>query len=180
MKKICVFCGSRSGNDSAYERSAVQLGEMLVAQGITLVYGGAKSGLMGTLADTMLAGGGEVIGVMPQLLVDQEILHRGLSQLEVVDSMQARKQRMFELADGFVVLPGGTGTLDELSEIMCLVQIGAQHEPIGLLDANGFFAPWLAMFDHMVEQGFLQLAARQLLLHDTEPGGLLAKMRWVG
>lgn len=173
MKNICVFCGSRSGINPAYEQSAVILGEIMACQGLTLVYGGAKSGLMGVLAESMLSQGGQVIGVMSQILVDQDLAHPGLTRLHVVETIQDQKKRMFELADAFVALPGGTGTLDELSEILCLVQVGVHQEPIGLLEVEGFFSPWLKLFDHMVEQGFLQPAVRELLLYESDPAALL-------
>lgn len=177
MKKICVFCGSRSGNHPIFEESARHVGKVIAQEGMTLVYGGAKSGLMGILADTVLSLQGEVIGIMPQILVDQEIVHKKLTYLHVVENMQERKKMMFDIADGFLALPGGTGTLDELSEILCLVQIGAYRAPIGLLNVNQFFLPWLHLFDHLVDQGFLQPKHRDLLLVDSDLHSLLQKMK---
>lgn len=177
MKNICVFCGSRSGNDPVFEQSARQVGKVIAQQGMTLVYGGAKSGLMGILADTVLSCKGEVIGIMPQILVDQEIVHNQLTYLHVVENMQERKKMMFDLADGFLVLPGGTGTFDELSEILCLVQIGAYRAPIGLLNVNQFFGPWLDLFDHLVDQGFLKQEHRDFLWVDADLNSLLQRMK---
>lgn len=179
MKKICVFCGSSSGNNPAFAERAVQLGHALADEGISLIYGGSQSGLMGVIANTVLERGGEVIGVMPAMFDGHEVVHHGLSHLHIVDTMQERKQMMFELADGFIALPGGPGTLDELAEILCLVQNGVQEEPIGLLEVAGYFTPWLKMFDEMVTQGFLMPEHRELLLLGEESLALIEQMRRV-
>jgi len=147
MSRLCVFCGSSPGHDPAHGASAAQLGRVLAERGIGLVYGGGRVGLMGILADAALAAGGEVIGVIPQALLDREIGHRGLTQLRVVDSMHARKALMGELAEGFIALPGGIGTLEELFEVWSWAQLGLHRKPCGLLDVNGFFAPLVDFLD---------------------------------
>ncbi|HTL13649.1 MAG TPA: TIGR00730 family Rossman fold protein, partial [Thermomonas sp.] len=155
MKTLCVYCGSNAGSDPAYAALARTLGTRLARDGIALVYGGGNVGLMGIVADAVLAGGGEVVGVIPQQLVDWEVAHQGVTRLEVVDSMHTRKARMFELADGFVALPGGIGTLDELFEIWTWAVLGLHGKPIGMLDGVGYWGPILASLDHMVATGFL-------------------------
>ncbi|WP_372422179.1 TIGR00730 family Rossman fold protein [Salinarimonas chemoclinalis] len=173
MTRICVFCGSNPGNDPAYRAAAVSLGETLAARGIGLVYGGASVGLMAVVADTVLARGGEVVGVIPQMLVDKEIAHRGLAELHVVESMHARKSRMADLSDGFVALPGGVGTLEELFEIWTWAQLGTHAKPVGLLDVAGFYDLLGRFLDHVVAQGFMREAHRGMLLRAEEPGALL-------
>lgn len=173
MRRICVFCGSNPGNDPAYRAAAVALGETLAARGIGLVYGGASVGLMAVVADTVLAAGGEVVGVIPQMLVDKEIAHAGLSELHVVASMHARKAEMAALSDGFVALPGGVGTLEELFEIWTWAQLGAHSKPVGLLDVNGFYAKLEAFLDHVVAEGFLREGHRGMLISATDPGDLV-------
>ncbi|MGJ3264530.1 MAG: TIGR00730 family Rossman fold protein [Salinarimonas sp.] len=173
MNRICVFCGSNPGHDPAYRAAAVALGETLAARGIGLVYGGASVGLMAVVADTVLARGGEVVGVIPQMLVDKEIAHAGLSALHVVESMHARKSKMAELSDGFVALPGGVGTLEELFEIWTWAQLGTHAKPVGLLDVGGFYGLLERFLDHVVAQGFMRAAHRGMLLRADEPGALL-------
>lgn len=173
MRRICVFCGSNPGHDPAYRAAAVALGETLAARGIGVVYGGASVGLMAVVADTALAAGGEVVGVIPQMLVDKEIAHGGLSELHVVSTMHARKAKMAELSDGFVALPGGVGTLEELFEIWTWAQLGSHDKPVGLLDVNGFYAKLEAFLDHVVAEGFLREGHRGMLISATEPGALI-------
>ena len=173
MRRICVFCGSNPGHDPAYRAAAVALGEALAARGIGLVYGGASVGLMAVVADTVLAAGGEVVGVIPQMLVDKEIAHGGLSELHVVSSMHTRKATMAELSDGFVALPGGVGTLEELFEIWTWAQLGSHSKPVGLLDVNGFYGKLEAFLDHVVAEGFLREGHRGMLISETEPGALI-------
>lgn len=173
MNRICVFCGSNPGNDPAYRAAAVSLGETLAARGIGLVYGGASVGLMAVVADTVLARGGEVVGVIPQMLVDKEIAHSGLTALHVVESMHARKRRMADLSDGFVALPGGVGTLEELFEIWTWAQLGSHAKPVGLLDVAGFYDLLGRFLDHVVAEGFMRAAHRDMLLRAEEPGALL-------
>src|SRR4030095_7367899 len=164
MKRLCVFCGSSPGHDPGYATSAAQLGRVLAERGIGLVYGGGRVGLMGQLADAALAAGGEVIGVIPQALLEREIAHRGLTQLRVVDSMHARKALMGELAGGFIALPGGVGTLEELFEVWSWATLGLHRKPCGLLDVGGFFAPLAEFLDRQGRAGFLPPASRAVLV----------------
>jgi uncharacterized protein (TIGR00730 family) len=173
MERLCVFCGSSAGNDPAYAASAAQVGRMLAERRIGLVYGGGRVGLMGALADAALAAGGEVIGVIPQALLERELGHRGLTQLHVVDSMHARKALMGELANGFIALPGGVGTLEELFEVWSWATLGLHRKPCGLLDVGGFFAPLIEFLDRQVREGFIHPAYRAVLLVASTPEGLL-------
>jgi uncharacterized protein (TIGR00730 family) len=173
MQRLCVFCGSNPGHDPAYARSAAQLGRVLAERGIGLVYGGGRVGLMGQLADAALAAGGEVIGVIPQALVEREVGHRGLTQLRVVDSMHARKALMGELAAGFIALPGGVGTLEELFEVWSWATLGLHRKPCGLLDVGGFFAPLVDFLDRQVQAGFIHPAYRAMLAVASTPEELL-------
>jgi hypothetical protein len=168
MKTLCVYCGSNSGSDPAYAALASALGSRLAADGIALVYGGGNVGLMGIVADAVLAGGGTVIGVIPQQLVDWEVAHHGLTRLDVVDSMHTRKQRMFELADGFIALPGGFGTLDEMFEMLTWRQLGLGKKPCAFLGVNGFWQPLMTMLDTMVQERFLHPAPRADLWHGSD------------
>ena len=177
MKMICVYCGSNAGNNPAYAAQAKALGARLAAEGIALVYGGGNVGLMGIVADAVLANGGDVIGVIPQQLVDWEVAHRGVTRLEVVDSMHTRKARMFELSDGFVALPGGFGTLDEMFEMLTWRQLGLGKKPCAFLDVNGFWQPLMAMLDSMVRERFLHAEQRNDLWHGDDIDILLAWMR---
>ena len=177
MKTICVYCGSNTGSDPAYAVQAKALGARLAADGIALVYGGGNVGLMGIVADAVLANGGEVIGVIPQQLVDWEVAHRGVTRLEVVDSMHTRKARMFELSDGFVALPGGFGTLDEMFEMLTWRQLGLGKKPCAFLDVNGFWQPLMTMLDTMVRERFLHTEQRSDLWHGGDIDALLAWMR---
>jgi len=176
MKSICVYCGSNAGNDPAYAALARDLGTRLARDGIALVYGGGNVGLMGIVADAVLAGGGEVIGVIPQQLVDWEVAHKGVTRLEVVDSMHTRKARMFELADGFIALPGGFGTLDEMFEMLTWRQLGLGKKPCAFLDVGGFWQPLMVMLDTMVRERFLHADQRNDLWHGQDIDGLLAWM----
>jgi len=164
MKRICVFCGSNSGNLPEFSEQARTLGETLVRRGYALVYGGASVGLMGVLADTVLACGGEVIGVIPGALADKEIAHGGLSELVVVGSMHERKARMVELSDGFIALPGGMGTLEEMFEVLTWGQLGIHCKPCGLLDVRGYFFPLLNFLDEAMHRGFLSSHHRDMVL----------------
>ena len=177
VRRICVFCGSSPGARPEFGAAAEQLGHALAGAGIGLVYGGASVGLMGRLADSALAAGGEVIGVIPRALVDQEVAHHGLADLRVVGSMHERKALMADLADGFIALPGGMGTLDELFEILTWAQLGLHHRPIGLLDVAGYFAPLLAFLDGAVAARFLAPPHRAMLLVERDPEALLAAFR---
>ena len=175
MDRLCVFCGSSSGHEPAYGALAAQLGRALAQRRIGLVYGGGRVGLMGALADAALAAGGEVIGVIPKALLDREHGHRGLTQLRVVDSMHERKALMVELADGFVALPGGIGTLEELFEVWTWAQLGIHRKPCGLIDVGGFFTPLVGFLDQVVAAGFLSSTTRAMLAVAESPDELLAK-----
>lgn len=177
LRRVCVFCGSSPGSHAEYGVAAGRLGRALAEEGIGLVYGGASVGLMGRLADTVLAAGGEVIGVIPRALVEQEVAHHGLVDLRVVGSMHERKALMADLADGFVALPGGLGTLDELFEILTWAQLGLHSKPIGLLDVRGYFAPLLAFLDGAVAARFIAPAHRAMLHVADDPAALLAAFR---
>ena len=173
MKRICVFCGSRSGVSRVYEEGARWLAQALVEEGLTLVYGGGRVGLMGVLADAVLDFGGEAIGVIPKVLVRREVAHMGLSDLRVVGSMHERKALMSELSEGFVALPGGTGTLEEFFEVLSWAQLGVHRKPCGLLNVEGYYDPLLTLFHNIVAQGFLSEEHRSMVLVETEPEPLL-------
>lgn len=176
MKAVCVFCGSNPGNHPDYAEAAKALGEAIAKRGATLVYGGAEVGLMGITADAALAAGGEVIGVIPQSLMDKEIGHKGLTRLEAVGSMHERKARMAELSDGFVNLPGGTGTLEEMFEVWTWGQLGFHTKPIGVLNVRGFYDPLMTFLDHQRDEGFVKPKLRDTLLSAVEPDVLLDAM----
>jgi uncharacterized protein (TIGR00730 family) len=176
LRRVCVFSGSSFGARPAYERAARVLGEALVARGIGLVYGGGSVGLMGVVADAVLAVGGEVIGVIPRALATKELVHQGLADLRVVGSMHERKALMTELAGGFVALPGGFGTFDELFEAITWAQLGLHDAPIGLLDVEGYFAPLLALVEHATEERFVRPEHRALVVSETDPVRLLERL----
>lgn len=176
MKRICVYCGARGGARAGYLQAAQALGEALAARGIGLVYGGGGSGMMGRVADSALAGGGEVIGVIPRGLFDAEEAHRGLSALKVVDDMHARKALMMELSDGFIALPGGLGTLEELFEILAWAKLKLHRKPCALLNACGYYDALTAMLAHVVREGFADAKHRDSLLVDADPSRLLQRM----
>ncbi|WP_081402973.1 TIGR00730 family Rossman fold protein [Scytonema hofmannii] len=169
MKYICVFCASRRGAQPAYKQAAKQLGEVLATRQLGLVYGGAKVGLMGALADATLAAGGEVIGVIPEFMVAKEIAHNGITQLHIVNSMHERKTMMSQIADAFVALPGGLGTLEEFCEILTWSQLGLHKKPCGVLNINGYYDSLLAFFDKAVTEEFLRPTHRSLVLEASEP-----------
>lgn len=174
VRRVCVFCGSSIGGNPAYRRVAEALGRTLAGRGLGVVYGGGRVGLMGALADAALGAGGEVIGVIPQTLMDREIGHRGLTELRIVGSMHERKALMAELADGFVALPGGIGTLEELFEVWSWAQLGLHRKPCGLLDADGFFRPLVGFLDQLVLSGFVQSSHRDMLHTAESPEALLS------
>jgi uncharacterized protein (TIGR00730 family) len=173
MRRICVFCGSSVGASPAYLEAARATGRTLAGRGLGLVYGGGGVGLMGAVADAALAAGGEVVGVIPRALQLRELAHPGLSALHVVGSMHERKARMAELADGFMALPGGMGTLEELAEILTWSQLGLHARPCGLLDVGGYYGPLITFFDRAVTEGFLRPEHRRLLLVGSDPAALL-------
>jgi hypothetical protein len=176
VRRICVFCGSGSGKRASYAQAAASLGRYLAGSGIAIVYGGGKVGLMGVVADAALEAGGEVIGVMPRALVEKEIAHTRLSELRVVASMHERKALMAELADAFIALPGGFGTLDEFCEILTWGQLGLHRKPCGILNVDGYYDRLLSLFDHAVTEGFLKPANRQIVLSDTVPESLVERL----
>ena len=173
MKSVCVFCGSNPGNDPVYAEGARAMGAEIARRGMVLVYGGGAVGLMGIVADAALAAGGEVIGIIPQSLKDKEIGHSGLTRLEVVDGMHARKARMAELSDAFIALPGGLGTLEELFEVWTWGQLGYHGKPLGLLEVNGFYSKLTGFLDHIVGEGFVRGAHRDMLQVSESPQTLL-------
>jgi len=177
MKSITVFCGSSFGNDNIFESQAKALGQTLAQQGIQLVYGGAKVGLMGAVADGALAAGGKVYGVLPNFLRTKEIGHEGLTELILVESMHERKTKMHELCDGVIALPGGFGTMEEFFEMLTWSQLGLHKKPIGLLNVDGFYDPLITLADSMVERGFLKATYRQMLLVSDNIEDLLNQMR---
>lgn len=175
-RRICVFCGSSSGARPSYADAAISLARHLVANGVVIVYGGSKLGLMGMLADAALEAGGEVIGVIPQSLMKKEIAHPRLSELRLVSSMHERKAQMAELADAFIALPGGYGTLDELCEILTWAQLGLHRKPCGILNVEGYFEPLLLLFDRAVTEQFLKPVHRRMVLCDTQPERLVGRL----
>ncbi|HZH51231.1 MAG TPA: TIGR00730 family Rossman fold protein [Microvirga sp.] len=175
--RLCVFCGSSPGRDSSYVDAARALGETLAREKIGLVYGGASVGLMGVVADAVLDGGGEVVGVMPQSLVDKEIAHKGLPDLRIVGSMHERKALMAELSDGFVALPGGLGTFEELFEVWTWAQLGYHRKPCALLNVNGFYDKLAGFLDDVVERGFVKPVHRSMLIVEEDPGRLIEVVR---
>ncbi|MEO0382518.1 MAG: TIGR00730 family Rossman fold protein [Pseudomonadota bacterium] len=176
MRSVCVFCGSNPGNHPDYGAAAETLGQAIAKRGATLVYGGAEVGLMGITADAALAAGGEVIGIIPKALMDKEIGHKGLTRLEAVGSMHERKARMAELSDGFVNLPGGTGTLEEMFEVWTWGQLGFHDKPIGVLNVRGFYDPLMTFLDHQRDEGFVKPGLRDTLLSSGNPNALLDAM----
>jgi uncharacterized protein (TIGR00730 family) len=176
MKKITVFCGSSMGDQANFETMATGLGTLLAKHHMGLVYGGAKVGLMGAVANGCLAAGGQVVGVLPRFLGSKEIAHDGLTELIWVDSMHERKTRMFELCDGFIALPGGFGTLEELFEILTWAQLGLHQKPIGLLNIDGYYDHLIAMIANMVHQGFLKQINQDMLLVGNTAQDLLLQM----
>ncbi|MCP8465235.1 TIGR00730 family Rossman fold protein [Pseudomonas sp. ZM23] len=173
LRSICVFCGASPGASPIYQETAEALGRHLAERGIRLVYGGGAVGLMGMVADAALAAGGEVIGIIPQSLKEAEIGHKGLTRLEVVDGMHARKARMAELSDAFIALPGGLGTLEELFEVWTWGQLGYHGKPLGLLEVNGFFDPLLTFLDHLVQERFVRSQHREMLQRAATPAELI-------
>jgi uncharacterized protein (TIGR00730 family) len=173
LRKICVFCGSSSGSHPIYLETASHLGSLLAERGIGVVYGGAHVGLMGAVADATLASGGEVIGVIPQALVDREIAHTGLTELHIVRTMHERKMKMADLSDAFVALPGGFGTVEEFCEVLTWNHLGFHNKPCGLLNTRGYYDSLLALFDLGLSEGFMRAAQRASVLSSTSPEALL-------
>lgn len=176
LRRICVYCGSSSGNDPIYRAAAYDLGVFLAQRGIGVVYGGGNVGLMGALADGALSQQGEVIGVIPKSLMEKELGHGGVTQLHVVGSMHERKQLMVDLSDGFIALPGGFGTLDELFETLTWLQLSFHDKPVGLLNVGAFFDGLIDFISHMSRSGFLKAEHAACVLVETEPPALLTRM----
>ena len=176
MKNLCVFCGSNAGTNSLYTEAAQDLGRLMVEKDITLVYGGGNVGLMGVIADECLKHGGRVIGVIPHFLQEKEVGHDGLTKMITVETMHERKKIMADLSDGFIAMPGGFGTLDELCEILTWSQLGLHSCPVGLLNVNGYFEHLSKMFDHMVNERFLHEQNRSTVLSHRKPEELLKLM----
>lgn len=175
MKRVAVYCGSSNGASEAYLEGAKQLGKELVKRGISLVYGGASVGVMGTVADTVLQGNGHVIGVMPQLLIDREIAHQNLTELVIVDSMHERKAKMADLADAFIVLPGGPGTMEEFFEVFTWAQIGIHQKPIGVLNVNQYYDPLISLFAHMTKEKFMHEKYQSMLIVESSADELIKR-----
>lgn len=176
MYTVCVFCGTASGNDPQYADAARKVARLLVQKNCRIIFGGGKVGLMGVVAEAAMAAGGYVIGIAPKMLLEKEIMQRGLSELHVVETIHERKVMMTGLADAILVLPGGFGTLDELFEVLTLQQLKVHDKPCGLLNVNGFFDALAAYLDHATVQGFLLPEYRKLLSMDADPQALLAKI----
>lgn len=176
MKAVCVFCGSRTGRNPVYLEQAEKLGTEMAKRGIALIYGGANVGLMGAIANQVLESGGEVIGVMAKSLIHREISHPSLSQLIWTETLRERKERMLALADGFISLPGGTGTMDEFFEVLCLAQVGEANKPCALLNVAHYYDPLLCLFDHMEQEGFFPQEAHELVISAEDASELLDQM----
>ncbi len=177
MKNILIYCGSSAGHNEVYRNTATEVGKTLANQGLRLVYGGGSVGLMGTVADAILANGGEAIGVIPSFMEPWEVQHKGLTECIVTDTMHTRKQLMAEKSDAVIALPGGWGTLDELFEILTWRQLGLHQMPVGVLNTNGFYNPMLVMLSKMVSEGFLKEANLDMLIVDDNIESLLEKLR---
>jgi uncharacterized protein (TIGR00730 family) len=176
MRSLCVFCGSKPGADQSYLEMTREAGTLLARRGVTIVYGGGRVGLMGALAEAALAANGRVVGVIPQMLLDREVGHSGLSELHIVRSMAERKELMGSLSDGFLTLPGGTGTMDEMFEAWTWTQLGLQRKPTALLNFGGYYDPLLAFLDRAVEAGFLDPSSRAQLWADDDLERLIARL----
>lgn len=177
MKSVCVFCGSHMGGPPVYRSIARELGAVLAGLGLRLVYGGGGVGLMGVVADAVLETGGEVVGVIPRALATRELAHAGVTELHVVGSMHERKALMADLSDGFIALPGGFGTLDELCEIITWAQLGIHRKPCGILNINGYFDDFLRLLDRAVADGFIRAEHRRIILEGRDPVGLLDELQ---
>jgi uncharacterized protein (TIGR00730 family) len=189
MKRICVFCGSSTGFDPIYAEVARTMGRAMVERGISLVYGGGNVGLMGTIADAVMQSRGQVIGVIPDALVERELAHREVTELIVVRSMHDRKAKMSDLADAFIAMPGGYGTFEEFCEIITWAQLGMHRKPCGILNVKGYYDPLLNLFDQAVREGFLRQGNRELVIQDADPRRLLDALatysapqteKWIG
>jgi uncharacterized protein (TIGR00730 family) len=176
MKQLCVFCGSNFGSNPAYRASATKVGSLLAARGTTLIYGGGKVGMMGAVADACLAGGGQVIGIIPEALAAKELAHQNLTELRVVDSMHERKRLMADLANAFLALPGGFGTWEEFNEAVTWSQLGLHRKACAILNVEGFYDAFLAQADRAVKDGFVSAVHRSLMISDSDPQKLLDRL----
>ena len=177
INRICVYCGSQVGKDPIYRQGAAELGRLMVQSGIGMVYGGGSIGLMGVIADAMLAEGGEVIGVIPDALATKELIHPGVKDMRQVRTMHDRKALMAQLADAFIALPGGYGTFEELLEAITWNQLGLQRKNIGLLNIGGYFDPLVRFIDHAVQEGFIKKSQRELFLVEERPEMMLQRLQ---
>ncbi|MDW7691911.1 TIGR00730 family Rossman fold protein [Flammeovirgaceae bacterium SG7u.111] len=177
MKNICIFCGSSPGKGKTYKKEAKAFGKLLAKNNYRLVYGGGSTGLMGAVADGVIDAGGKVLGVIPEFLIKKEIGHNKIHEMIVTDTMHERKQKMADISDAFIALPGGMGTMDELCEIVTWSQLGLHKKPIGIYNINGFFDLQLMMFDKMVEERFVSEAHRKIMINDYDPVRLLDKLK---
>lgn len=175
-RRIAVYCGASFGNDGVYAQEASKLGQLLVEYDITLVYGGGRVGLMGTIADSVMANGGKVIGVIPEFLATKEIAHQHLTELHIVQSMHERKAMMADLSDAYIAMPGGFGTLEELFEVLTWAQLGLHQKPIGLLNTKGYYQGLLDFFEHLVNTQFISDDLRNAVLYDNSPEKLLVQL----
>jgi uncharacterized protein (TIGR00730 family) len=176
MKSICIFAGSSLGNSPEYKEKVRELGRRIAIKGFSIVYGGSVNGLMGEIANEVLANGGEVIGIMPRGLIKEENVHSKLTQLIEVDTMHERKAKMSELADGYIALPGGLGTLEELFEVLCWAQIGIHQKPIGILNVNGYYDSLLSLVNHCIQTGFSNDAPNKIINSSSDPETLLSML----
>jgi uncharacterized protein (TIGR00730 family) len=176
MKSICIFCGSSTGKNSSYTSAAVECGKLLAQRELTLVYGGGNIGLMGEIAHSVISRGGKAIGVIPQFLVDKELVYHDLTEVRIVESMHERKATMAELADAFIAMPGGFGTLEETVEVLTWAQLGLHRKPIGLMNIDGYYDYLNHFFDHMVSEGFLMRECKDMLLIMEGPAAMLESL----
>jgi len=176
MKAVCVYCGSATGARPVYAEAAKAFGRALVAADLSLVYGGGRVGLMGLIADEVLAAGGRAVGVIPELLLAKEVGHTDLTELHVVPDMHERKKKMADLSDAFVAMPGGVGTFEEFFEVYTWAQLGYHQKPVGLLDVNGYFDPLMSMLRHTIEEGFMRAPYLDIIQIAAEPGEMIAKL----
>ncbi|HOY20089.1 MAG TPA: TIGR00730 family Rossman fold protein [Haliscomenobacter sp.] len=177
MQALTVFCGANTGSDPVYTEVARQMGHLLASEGIALVYGGGKVGLMGVIADAVLEKGGKVIGVIPHFLAHKEVEHTGVTEMHYSETMHERKMKMFELSDGAIAMPGGFGTLDELFELCTWAQLGHHEKPLAILNVNGFYDTLLQFLNRVVSDGFLKIENRGIILDAAQPTEVLKKMR---
>ncbi len=176
LRRVTVYAGSRNGNNPAYAEAAALLGAELASRGIGVIYGGGKTGLMGALSDAVISAGGELVGIMPRWLVDKEVAHPGVLDFRITDSMHERKKMMADMADAFIALPGGFGTMDELFEVLTWAQIGLHDKPIGMLDVAGYFAPFVTFARHVAEEGFIAREHESLYVVEAEPDTLVSRL----